>query len=497
MAGRRSRRLTAAVITMTTCAAGGAVAVTAGNLGDMHLDGRTLATASRAGREIHTRTHTRPMGLAAPSRAGRVLRASYGAPGARAGLAPGTIPTMALSAYQRAAAVMHRADPSCRLSWTLLAAIGKVESDHGRYGGSRLTRNGVDRPAVLGPVLDGRGHVSAVPDTDAGALDGNRRWDRAVGPMQLLPGTWRVIAVDGDGDGIRNPQDINDSALAAAVYLCSGDLRLDETSDTSQAVYRYNHSRRYVGQVLRLAAEYADSTPAAAGPPTIGQPLIVPGLPHTLHRAHTLRGPATTGSGGPARHRVAGSRPHRTGPRHRQAQHAGAVRPDHKAMSRPAREGSTARPTTTPTTSASPSPSTPPDPTQDPTSAPTQPADPPTSPPTPQPTPLTGTWAICSGSDPTAPTYCVDTDSGELVLDLGTPEQQALTAVADFDGDGTIETNAEELAGLVGRTVGPDDAADPDAVDVEAVLQDDGTALVSTIDGQQLYPDPSGSTTPQ
>ena len=41
--------------------------------------------------------------------------------------------------------------------------------------------------------------------------------------MQFIPSTWSVVGVDGDGDGKRDPQDIDDAALATAVYLCSGD----------------------------------------------------------------------------------------------------------------------------------------------------------------------------------------------------------------------------------------------------------------------------------
>ena len=44
------------------------------------------------------------------------------------------IPATALLAYQRAAVVIAQVDASCGLSWSLLAAIGRVESDHGRYG---------------------------------------------------------------------------------------------------------------------------------------------------------------------------------------------------------------------------------------------------------------------------------------------------------------------------------------------------------------------------
>src|SRR3954470_3841480 len=47
----------------------------------------------------------------------------------------GSIPETALTAYQRSAAVIDAADPSCHLDWTLLAAIGQIESDQGQVGG--------------------------------------------------------------------------------------------------------------------------------------------------------------------------------------------------------------------------------------------------------------------------------------------------------------------------------------------------------------------------
>lgn len=163
------------------------------------------------------------------------------------------IPEPALAAYQRAAVVIDAADHTCRLDWTLLAGIGQVESDHGQFGGSRLDSDGVARPSIIGVRLDGRHGTSVVRDTDAGRLDGDRRFDRAVGPMQFLPATWAAVAVDGDGNGTRNVEDIDDAALGSAVYLCAGGGDLSTPAGARAALLRYNHSAAYVARVMAVA----------------------------------------------------------------------------------------------------------------------------------------------------------------------------------------------------------------------------------------------------
>jgi membrane-bound lytic murein transglycosylase B len=167
------------------------------------------------------------------------------------------IPSAALSAYQRASQVMGNADASCKLEWPLLAAIGRVESDHGRYGGNVLTAEGVSRPGIYGIALDGSNGTMEILDTDAGRYDNDTVYDRAVGPMQFIPSTWSVVGVDGDGDGERNPQDIDDAGLAAAVYLCSGDDDLSTRAGQEAAVFRYNRSDEYVRLVLSIMEQYA------------------------------------------------------------------------------------------------------------------------------------------------------------------------------------------------------------------------------------------------
>src|SRR3954470_23671013 len=156
------------------------------------------------------------------------------------------IPAPALSAYQRGAQIIDSADKSCNIPWELIAAMGRVGSDHGRYGGNTLTENGVSKPGIYGIVLNGKNGTAAIQDTDGGQLDKDPVFDRAVGAMQFIPSTWQVVKVDADGDNQRNPQDIDDAALATAVYLCSGKDNLSNRSGQEAAVFRYNHSQDYV-----------------------------------------------------------------------------------------------------------------------------------------------------------------------------------------------------------------------------------------------------------
>ena len=115
--------------------------------------------------------------------------------------------------------------PGCRLGWNLVAAIGRVESNHGRYGGNALNAEGVSTPGIYGIPLDGSQRHRPDHRHRRRAVDNDPVLDRAVGPMQFIPSTWSEIGVDSDSDGKRNPQDIDDAALATGVYLCSGGER--------------------------------------------------------------------------------------------------------------------------------------------------------------------------------------------------------------------------------------------------------------------------------
>jgi len=138
---------------------------------------------------------------------------------------------------------------SCHLPVMLLAAIGEVESSSLRGRTLDAAHDAV--PPVRGPALSG-GAFSAIPDTDGGRYDGDPVWDHAVGPMQFIPGTWRIWGADGNGDGVDDPQNIEDAALAAAGYLCSGGRDLSRPADLQAAVLSYNHSQQYLSTVLGI-----------------------------------------------------------------------------------------------------------------------------------------------------------------------------------------------------------------------------------------------------
>ncbi|WP_231123517.1 lytic transglycosylase domain-containing protein [Nocardioides sambongensis] len=187
------------------------------------------------------------------------------------------IPSAALAAYQRAESVINSADESCKLTWQLVAAIGRVESNHGRTGGNVLDDDGLAKPGIFGDPLNGKRKTQAISDTDGGQYDNDTRWDRAVGPMQFIPQTWGVVGVDADGDGQRNPQDIDDAALATSVYLCSGSDDLSTTKGQRAAVYRYNNNEEYVDLVLRIMDAYLEGDYTSVPNNSTAAGYIVPG----------------------------------------------------------------------------------------------------------------------------------------------------------------------------------------------------------------------------
>ena len=201
------------------------------------------------------------------------------------------IPSMALAAYRNAEQKMASSDPNCGISWNLLAGIGRIESGHAN-GGATDAQGTAVRP-IYGPALDG-----TLPGNEVivqSSVGGRVSYARAMGPMQFLPGTWARYASDGDGDGIADPQNLYDSTLAAARYLCSGGLNLRDPSAVMAAILRYNNSIPYARNVLGWAAAYATGVVPVDLPPVTGPapPLadlhlekpegLGPGLPLNVH----------------------------------------------------------------------------------------------------------------------------------------------------------------------------------------------------------------------
>jgi membrane-bound lytic murein transglycosylase B len=203
------------------------------------------------------------------------------------------IPSMALAAYRNAEQKLAASDPGCGISWNLLAGIGRIESGHAN-GGATDARGTAVRP-IYGPALDGTlpGNEVIVQSGAGGQVS----YARAMGPMQFLPGTWARYASDGDGDGdgIADPQNLYDSTLTAARYLCSGGLNLRDQSQVMAAILRYNNSMSYARNVLGWAAAYATGVVPVDLPPVTGPapPLadrhlenpegLGPGLPLNVH----------------------------------------------------------------------------------------------------------------------------------------------------------------------------------------------------------------------
>ena len=158
-----------------------------------------------------------------------------------------------VDAYRAAA---DAAPLSCHLPVALLAAIGQIES--GSAGGRQIGADHRVNPPIYGPVLDG-GPFAAIRDTDGGLFDGDTSWDRAVGPMQFVPGTWWSAGVDGDGDGLADPQNVYDAAHAAAGYLCRANRDLSQERDLRAAIWSYNHSSEYVTAVIRWMQYFTDN----------------------------------------------------------------------------------------------------------------------------------------------------------------------------------------------------------------------------------------------
>ena len=166
------------------------------------------------------------VGTAILASATSLLGVGSGGPAASTA-ATANIPAAMLALYQQAAATCPG------LPWTIVAAIGTVESDNGQ---------------------------SSLPGVHSGANSAG-----AEGPMQFEPATFAAYdePVPPGGATPPSPYDPTDAVYAAARLLCANGGA--GGADLSGAVYDYNHSAAYVAQVLALAQTYAAASTAASG----------------------------------------------------------------------------------------------------------------------------------------------------------------------------------------------------------------------------------------
>ena len=175
-----------------------------------------------------------------------------------------SIPAVALEAYQKAAVATG-------INWTVLAAVGYVES---RHGGLNLRPNGDIVPPVIGPKLDGGKGVARLIYTGEGSFSDT--FDRAVGPMQILVSNWyNGWGRDGNGDGIMNPQNYYDATFAGAFGL----QRAGAPQKMYQALKFYGVTDAYALLVMdrakTIAAEVEAQGVASASPSAPGSPAVM------------------------------------------------------------------------------------------------------------------------------------------------------------------------------------------------------------------------------
>ncbi|WP_245797733.1 lytic transglycosylase domain-containing protein [Mangrovactinospora gilvigrisea] len=218
-------------------------------------------------------------------------------------LGTGQIPSNVLAAYQQAAEAVDRTDPGCHMKWQLLAGIGKVESGHARDG--KLDTNGTALSPIIGPALDGQHGFALIKATDGGRYTGDTTYSHAVGPFQFLPSTWAKWGVDGNHDGISDPENIFDAATSAADYLCAGSKDMATTAGMDDAILSYNNSSAYLKTVKAwylyyLTGNYAVQPVTGGGTPGggLGGPTGATTGGGTPTATGTPGGGSTSGNGG-------------------------------------------------------------------------------------------------------------------------------------------------------------------------------------------------------
>ena len=120
--------------------------------------------------------------------------------------------------------------------------------------GAEPSSDAAEAPAPE-PVVIRR--LALIVDSDGGELDSDTTFDRAVGPMQFIPSTWRLFEQDGNLDEELDPQNIYDASLASARYLCASTPTMTTLEGELQAYFAYNHDVEYSQNVHRTGQRYA------------------------------------------------------------------------------------------------------------------------------------------------------------------------------------------------------------------------------------------------
>src|SRR4051794_10754884 len=154
------------------------------------------------------------------------------------------VPPLYLQTYQAAGA-------SYGVGWGYLAAIGKIETDHGRSTAPGVKSGTNAYGCCAGPMQ------ICVIDGCPG------RGPHALGLREAQAGTWRTVGVDGNGDGEKNPWDPQDAIPAAARLL----KEAGAPGDYRRAIFAYNHASWYVEEVIALAERYRGAAQALGGMP--------------------------------------------------------------------------------------------------------------------------------------------------------------------------------------------------------------------------------------
>ena len=200
--------------------------------------------------------------------------------------------------------LQHR--PECFIDHALLAAVTWKES---RGLWDRIGPNGISDPFILGVPLNGSRFGSGDEETTLESfvndhpIELQRFWgiegepfDRALGAFQFIPTSWLFYSRDANGDGVNNPQDVADAALAAAMHLCiSGDDLKGGEASLPQALLGYNRSAAYGQSVLERRTYYQqlfiqfNTTGIPEGPVGVEQTVTVGGIAIHVSMAQQLQ----------------------------------------------------------------------------------------------------------------------------------------------------------------------------------------------------------------